>query len=323
LGERIFPPERQLTLKLKVRQRQRRDDLPPQIHAVGNRRRPSDGIERTNALAHLAAADIRPRLLQQRQVKLVTRFGLGVDRPGQRRPGLFQQPGFLDSALRLVRGPPVGDQRGRDGHHDTGRGDPADAAPSSHAFLQRPQMPDALPALQQREVRLHFVRALVTAFLGAFTRLEHHGIKLQGVRAGLFGEPFRGHLRKAVRRIAGDRLVQHHAERIKVSARRTRTFGRNIPFGPHERAPLPSPGNQADVRQLRATFDEDDVARLDVPMDQSALMQSGQSADHIERQSQAVGDGQAAQAFQVKAERPRCVNGERRRIDGSRRARGV
>jgi hypothetical protein len=56
---------------------------------------------------------------------------------------------------------------------------PAHPPPASHARLQRAQVADALPTLEQGDVRLHFLRVLVTAFLGGFARLKHNFVKFQ------------------------------------------------------------------------------------------------------------------------------------------------
>jgi len=101
-------------------------------------------------------------------------------------------------------------QRNADGRR------PADPPPAPPASLQCSHVADALPALEQREVGLHFLRALVAALLRSFARPEHDFMKLQRLRARCFGKPFRRHLRELFWQAASGAFVKNHAERVKV-----------------------------------------------------------------------------------------------------------
>ena len=168
-------------------------------------------------------------------------------------------------------------------------------------------MTDALAALQEREVRLHFVGASIAAFTLAFTGFEKDFVEFEGVIARGADKPFGGRIGEALRRVAGAGLVEHDAERVNVRRRRARTFGRDVAFRADERPAFAIRGYQSNVSEFGPAMHEDDVARLDIAVDEMLPVEQSESTNHVERETEAVGRGQAAQTFEVGAERARNI----------------
>src|SRR5437867_5276610 len=189
------------------------------------------------------------------------------------------------------------------GHRNADGRHPAYSPPVMHAFLQRTQVADALSAVEQCKVSLHLFRALVTAPLCSFARLEHYLVELQRFKACVLRKPLRRHLRKLFWCVASHGLVKHHAERVKVGAGPSRALRGNVTLRADKRSSLTLSGQQTDVRQLCAAVHEDDVAWLHVAMHQAAVMQAREPAHNVERHAKAVRDGQAAKVLQLGAER--------------------
>ena len=203
--------------------------------------------------------------------------------------------------------PPIGNQRGRQGHGHDDSGGPRETLRARGAAFQHVHVANALPALQQRQIGLHLFRALVAAFLGALARFQNDLVELDRFGAGLFRKPFRGNFGKFLGCAARGGFVKAHAERVKVGDGRSGTFGRNVSLRANEGAPLAMRRNQPDVCQLGAPVHEDDVPGLHVAMHEAAFVQARQATHNIQRDSQAIGDGQTPETFQIGAKRARGI----------------
>ena len=103
--------------------------------------------------------------------------------------------------------------------------------------------------------------------------------------------------------MAGARFVQRDAQRVNVRRRCAGAFGRNVTFGADKRPAFAARRNQSDVGELRAAIYVNDVPRFHITVDQSVAVELRQAADHVERQAEAIGGGEAVRAFEVGTER--------------------
>ena len=78
-------------------------------------------------------------------------------------------------------------------------------------------------------------------------------------------------------------FVQHHPQRKNIRARRAGAFRRNVPLRAHARHGLVRVRHQPQIGQFRTPLHENDVRRLDVPMDQPVFVQIFQG--HGQRQA--------------------------------------
>src|SRR5207249_4817793 len=117
----------------------------------------------------------------------------------------------------------------------------------------------------------------------------------------------RWRLRKILPVFAGRDFVQDFAQTVEVRLRGARTFRRNETFRAHVRPGFANIRYQTDVRQLRHAIDENDVRRLDVAVNQPALVQMPQRGRQRLTQLQTFFEGEAAAVNQVVAKGARAV----------------
>src|SRR5436190_7132282 len=85
-----------------------------------------------------------------------------------------------------------------------------------------------------------------------------------------------GEIRKLQTVLAGAGFIQDFAEAEDVSGRRSWTLRRNVAFGADVGLRLAGVGYQANVSEFGDAIEENNIGGLDVPMDQSVLVQFGQ-----------------------------------------------
>ena len=132
-------------------------------------------------------------------------------------------------------------------------------------------------------------------------------MEFEGVIARGADKPFGGRIGEALRRVASAGLVEHDAERVNVRRRRARTFGRDVAFRADEGPAFAILGYQSDVREFGPAVHEDDVAGLDIAVDEMVPVEQSESTHHVQRETKAVGRGQATQTFEVGAESARNI----------------
>ena len=162
-----------------------------------------------------------------------------------------------------------------DGDHRRDAQDKARLARQRHALLQHTQLPHRASALQQQQLASQFIGGLIPAGGIGIARAEKHLVQFsKRLRSIRCVHRERRQLRKFISIQPRGHFVKKLAEAIDIRLRPPRTFRRHEPLGAHEGMRLIHARQQSDVRELRLVIHEDDVGRLDVPMDQPALVQS-------------------------------------------------
>src|SRR6266516_6782166 len=120
-------------------------------------------------------------------------------------------------------------------------------------------------------------------------RLEDDLVELGQQAAGVF-QLCRGQRRKLFSVQPGEGLVEHLAQAVDVRQGRPRSFWSDVSPGAEIGDVLWRPRNvsyQSNVRQLGDSLHENDVGRLDVPMDELRLVQMFQGVGQAQTQIQA------------------------------------
>ena len=144
---------------------------------------------------------------------------------------------------------------------------------------------------------MHFCGRLVTLARVAGTGLEDDFVQAQqlGPLAG-FIELGR-QVWKVLAILPSAHFVQNLAQAVEVGGRTAGAFGRDVALRSHESRRLTDLGHQANVGKFGKPVDEDDVGRLDVPMNEAPLVQVAQGLGQRNADLPALRQGQfAAQA---------------------------
>src|SRR5205807_1272862 len=138
-------------------------------------------------------------------------------------------------------------------------GDRADSGQPGEPFFQQVQALDRLATLEQRQVRPHFTRGLVTHPHLRFARFQQHLVKLAPHRFVAYAVPQRWWLGKILPVFASGHLVEDFSETEEVGGDGSRAFRRYVSLRAGKGDRRVGLRDQSDVREFWHAVHKDDV----------------------------------------------------------------